>query len=124
MAAGAGFGYIGQSSLAVPYGTGGEPAVAYCVEGLGINATSNPLARQSTELLTPRVSQRPFLTAQWRYLSMLNFRIDPAVLRPHVPAGTELDLWRGDALVSVVGFRFVDTRGSAGRSRFIATSTR
>jgi uncharacterized protein len=41
---------------------------------------------------------------------MLNFRIDPAVLRPHVPAGTELDLWRGDALVSVVGFRFVDTR--------------
>ena len=27
-----------------------------------------------------------------------------------VPAGTELDLWRGDAVVSVVGFRFVDTR--------------
>ena len=41
---------------------------------------------------------------------MLNFRIDPAVLRSHVPAGTELDLWRGDAVVSVVGFRFVDTR--------------
>ncbi len=41
---------------------------------------------------------------------MLNFRIDPGVLRPHVPAGTELDLWRGEALVSVVGFRFVDTR--------------
>jgi hypothetical protein len=38
-AAGAGFGYIGQSSLAVPYGTGGAPAVAYCVEVYGINAT-------------------------------------------------------------------------------------
>jgi hypothetical protein len=39
LAAGAGFGYIGQSSLAVPYGTGGEPAVAYCVEVYGINAS-------------------------------------------------------------------------------------
>jgi len=56
------------------------------------------------------MTHRRFLTAEWRYLSMLNFRIDPAVLHPHVPAGTELDTWRGDALVSVVGFRFVDTR--------------
>ncbi len=56
------------------------------------------------------MSHRPFLTAEWRYLSMLNFRIDPDVLRPYIPAGTELDVWRGDALVSVVGFRFVDTR--------------
>ncbi len=39
LAAAAGFGYIGQSSLAVPYGTGGEPAVAYCVEVYGINAS-------------------------------------------------------------------------------------
>jgi uncharacterized protein YqjF (DUF2071 family) len=54
--------------------------------------------------------RRLFLTAQWRYLSILNFRIDPEVLRSYVPAGTELDTWRGDALASVVGFRFVDTR--------------
>ena len=27
-----------------------------------------------------------------------------------MPAGTELETWRGDALVSVVGFRFLDTR--------------
>lgn len=39
LAAGAGFGYIGQSSLAVPYGANGEPAVAYCVEVYGINAS-------------------------------------------------------------------------------------
>lgn len=39
LAAGAGFGFIGQSSLAVPYGTGGEPAAAYCVEIYGINAS-------------------------------------------------------------------------------------
>ena len=39
IAAAAGFGYIGQSSLSVPYGTGGEPAVAYVVDIFGINAS-------------------------------------------------------------------------------------
>jgi len=53
---------------------------------------------------------RPFLTAQWRSLAMANFEIDPAVLRPFVPVGTELDCWQGRAFVSVVGFLFVDTR--------------
>lgn len=40
---------------------------------------------------------------------MLNYRVDPAILQPHVPAGTELDLWRGEAYVSMVGFLFLDT---------------
>lgn len=53
---------------------------------------------------------RPFLTAQWRSLAMVNFEIDPAVLRPFVPVGTELDCWQGRAFVSVVAFLFVDTR--------------
>ena len=52
----------------------------------------------------------PFLTAQWLDLLLLNFTVDPRLLAPHVPAGTELDLWQGEALVSVVGFRFEDTR--------------
>lgn len=47
LAAGAGFGYIQQSSLAVPYGAGGQPAVAYCVEVFGINA------RRTLWLATP-----------------------------------------------------------------------
>ncbi|MFN2452591.1 MAG: YqjF family protein [Pyrinomonadaceae bacterium] len=51
----------------------------------------------------------PFLTAEWRYLVMLNYEIDPGILRPLIPAGTELDYWRGRALVSVVGFRFLNT---------------
>lgn len=51
-----------------------------------------------------------FLTAQWRDLLMLNYAVDPRLLAPHVPAGTALDLWQGEAIVSVVGFRFVDTR--------------
>ena len=53
---------------------------------------------------------RPFLTAAWRYLLMLNYEIDPAVLQPLVPRGTVLDLWEGKALVSMVGFLFQKTR--------------
>ena len=41
---------------------------------------------------------------------MLNYEVDPDVLAPFVPAGTELDLWDGKALVSMVGFRFTKTR--------------
>jgi hypothetical protein len=53
---------------------------------------------------------RPFLTAQWRFLAMLNYRVDPAVLAPFVPAGTELDSWHGATFVSMVGFLFLDTK--------------
>jgi uncharacterized protein YqjF (DUF2071 family) len=41
---------------------------------------------------------------------MLNYRISPELLAPLVPAGTELDLWNGDAFVSMLGFRFLRTR--------------
>lgn len=53
---------------------------------------------------------KPFLTAEWRYLAMLNYEIDPGVLLPFVPRGTELDAWNGKAFVSMVGFRFENTR--------------
>jgi uncharacterized protein YqjF (DUF2071 family) len=53
---------------------------------------------------------RPFLSASWRYLVMLNYEIDPDVLRPLVPRGTELDFWGGRCYASVVGFSFLDTR--------------
>jgi len=53
---------------------------------------------------------RPFLTAAWRYLAMVNFEVPPDVLRPLVPRGTELDTWQGATLASVVGFRFLETR--------------
>lgn len=53
---------------------------------------------------------RPFLTAEWRYLAMLNYEVDPEVVRPLAPPGTEIDLWEGRTFVSVVGFRFLRTR--------------
>jgi uncharacterized protein YqjF (DUF2071 family) len=43
-------------------------------------------------------------------LAMVNYEIDPDVLRPLVPPGTELDAWCGRHLLSLVGFRFLGTR--------------
>ena len=31
-----------------------------------------------------------FLTTEWKHLAMLNYEIEPTVLMPFVPAGTEL----------------------------------
>jgi uncharacterized protein YqjF (DUF2071 family) len=49
-----------------------------------------------------------FLTAGWYNLAMLNFPVDPGLLEPYLPTGTELDLWQSRCYVSVVGFQFVD----------------
>lgn len=51
-----------------------------------------------------------FLSAEWRTLVMLNWEVDPDLLRPLVPRGTELDAWQGKTFVSAVGFLFLDTR--------------
>ena len=51
-----------------------------------------------------------FLTAEWKHLAMLNYEIEPSVLAPFVPTGTELDSWNGKSFVSVVGFLFLRTR--------------
>jgi len=55
--------------------------------------------------------KRPvFLRAAWHYLIMANYVIDPDVLQPLVPACTELDFHQGKTYVSIVGFRFLNTR--------------
>ena len=41
---------------------------------------------------------------------MVNYEVDAALLRPFVPRGTELDTWKGSSFVSLVAFRFLDTR--------------
>src|ERR1700674_597191 len=53
---------------------------------------------------------KPFLTANWRYLAMLNFVADPKILQPLLPSETELDFHEGRTFLSVVGFLFLDTR--------------
>ena len=52
----------------------------------------------------------PFLRAEWRSLLMLNYEIDPALVRPWVPPGLEIDFRDGRTYVSLVGFVFLDTR--------------
>lgn len=51
-----------------------------------------------------------FLTAAWRKLAIINYEIDPQILAPYVPTGTELDSWQGKHYVSLIGFRFLDTK--------------
>lgn len=53
---------------------------------------------------------KTFLTAEWRHLLMLNYAVDPSLLRPFLPAGTELDFWNGRCYASIVGFMFLKTR--------------
>ena len=55
-------------------------------------------------------SARSFLTADWRLLAMLNWKVERSVLEPFVPAATELDDWNGAFYASVVGFLFERTR--------------
>lgn len=54
--------------------------------------------------------QNPFLSAEWRRLLMLNYAVNPEVLLPYLPAGVELDWWNETCYVSLVGFRFLNTK--------------
>jgi uncharacterized protein YqjF (DUF2071 family) len=56
------------------------------------------------------MAKKEFLRAQWKNLLMLNYEVDPDILKPYIPPGTVLDLWEGKALVSMVGFMFLDTQ--------------
>jgi len=41
---------------------------------------------------------------------MLNYEVDPNLLEKHVPPGTVLDSFLGKTYVSLVGFRFCNTK--------------
>ena len=59
---------------------------------------------------SPRPTKGVFLSAEWRDLLLLNYEADAALLRPHVPRGTELDSFGGKTYASLVGFRFLRTK--------------
>lgn len=56
------------------------------------------------------MTQRTFLTAEWKHLLMFNYAVEPELLKPFVPAGTELDTFAGRTYVSLIGFEFNNTR--------------
>jgi uncharacterized protein len=55
-------------------------------------------------------SERPFLTAEWRNLVMLNYEVNPSLLQTYLPRGTQLDTLDGRTFVSLVAFQFLKTR--------------
>jgi uncharacterized protein len=57
-----------------------------------------------------RPARGVFLSAEWRDLVMLNYEVDPMLLKEYVPRGTELDSFQGKTYVSLVGFRFLRTK--------------
>lgn len=56
------------------------------------------------------VSTRKFLAAEWHYIVMLNYAVDPTLVAHLVPKGTELDSFDGRTYISLVGFRFERSR--------------
>ena len=51
-----------------------------------------------------------FLTAEWRKLAIANYAIDKKLLLNFLPHHTDLDLWNDTCYVSLVGFKFENTR--------------
>jgi len=51
-----------------------------------------------------------FLTAEWRKLALANYVVNPEILLKYLPYKTELDSWNGKNYLSLVGFRFINTR--------------
>lgn len=51
-----------------------------------------------------------FLKAQWNNLVLINYQVEPEILKEYIPNGTELDLWDGTCYISLVGFMFNNVR--------------
>lgn len=65
------------------------------------------IIRESNKLYY--VSKKVFLTAEWKYLAILNYEVDPSVLKRYIPPRTELDNFNYKTYVSIVGFQFKNT---------------
>ncbi len=53
---------------------------------------------------------KKFLTAKWQDLIMANYKVEPSLLTDFLPKHTTLDLHEGDCYVSLVAFKFLDTK--------------
>jgi uncharacterized protein YqjF (DUF2071 family) len=50
------------------------------------------------------------MTAEWKWLVMVNYAVEPSLLEPLVPRGTELDSHDGSVYLSLIGFLFNRSR--------------
>lgn len=46
------------------------------------------------------------LTGEWKNLLMVNYEVEPRLLKPYVPRGTNLNLWNDRCYVTLAGFIF------------------
>ena len=53
---------------------------------------------------------RIFLRAKWLRLASANYIVDPEILKKHIPKGTILEAYNGKHYVSLVAFRYCETR--------------
>ncbi len=53
---------------------------------------------------------KAFLTAEWRNLINITYKVPPALLTPYLPEHTTLDVQKGNAFVSLVAFQFLNTK--------------
>ena len=53
---------------------------------------------------------KAFLTAEWRNLINITYRVPPHLLTLYLPKGVELDVIGGNAFVSLVAFEFLNTK--------------
>lgn len=53
---------------------------------------------------------KKFLTAKWKDLIMANYKVEPSLLADFLPKHTALDFHEGDCYVSLVAFKFADTK--------------
>ncbi len=54
--------------------------------------------------------QKPFLTAEWKSLIMVNYMVPESLLKPYLPKGVEIDEYNGNCYVSLVAFHFLNTK--------------
>ena len=47
-----------------------------------------------------------FITGEWKDLLMINYAVDPELLRKYVPYGTEINLYRGKCYLTMTAFLF------------------
>lgn len=60
--------------------------------------------------MNSRAETQSLVTARWSNVAVMNFVVDPALLRGYMPGGVELATFRDQHLLSLVGFQFQDTR--------------
>jgi uncharacterized protein YqjF (DUF2071 family) len=65
---------------------------------------------KSSTVRVPNADPGIFLTAEWKWLVMVNYICDPELLKAWLPSGTEIDRWNNNCLISLVGFQFHNTR--------------